>query len=127
MEWMKRLVAEQSPLAGSLHLEAMVDAWRNGNDRICRAAPHLVIAYGLKDDMTAGQAGAIALTYLELAAAGRGLGACWAGYVMMAVNADASLKEYVGLRKRHSCCGAMLLGYPAYPYHGYLRNPAKDY
>ncbi|MDD5746403.1 MAG: nitroreductase family protein [Candidatus Omnitrophica bacterium] len=126
IEWMKGLIAEASPLANSLHMEAMVGAWENGKDRICRAAPHLVIAYGIKDDMLAGQAGTIALTYLDLSAAGSGLGACWAGYVTMAVNAYAPLKEYAGLRKRHSCCGAMLLGYPAYAYRCIpARNPAR--
>ncbi|MDD5729143.1 MAG: hypothetical protein PHV59_11325, partial [Victivallales bacterium] len=56
----------------------------------------------------------------------QGLGACWAGYVSMAINQYPPLKEYAGLRKRQSCYGAMMLGYPVYTYRRIpLRNKAR--
>jgi nitroreductase len=123
IEWMQGLIEEQSPLAASLRMEAMAAEWHKGQDRICRGAPHMIIAYALKDDMTAAQACTIALSYLELAAVSRGLGACWAGYVAMAVNHYPPLKEFIGLRKRHNCYGAIMLGYPRYRYY---RVPARN-
>lgn len=114
--WMKEQLAAQTPLSQALHLDRMVDGWEKGRDRVCRFAPNLVVAYALADDMTAPQAGTIALTYLDLAAAAAGLGTCWAGYVQMAANAYPPLKKFLGLRSRHTCLGAMMIGFPKYPY-----------
>lgn len=126
IEWMKNLIIQQHPLSKTLNLDVFIQAWKNGEDFVCRHAPHLVIAYGLKDDMTAPQAATIALTYFELAAAVRGLGTCWDGYVHMAAMTDPAVKKALGLRSRESCLGAMLLGYPQYGYARIpLRNPAR--
>jgi nitroreductase/NAD-dependent dihydropyrimidine dehydrogenase PreA subunit len=126
VDWMKTLIKEQSPLAQGLHMESLLRAWEKGKDRICRRAPHLIVAYGLTDDMTAGQASTIALTFLELSAASFGLGACWAGYVHMAANMYPPLKKFLGLRSRENCYGIMLLGFAKYPYFRIpLRNTPK--
>ena len=62
----------------------------------------------------------IALTYLELAAAGMGIGACWAGYLNAAANSFAPLTEKLPLPENHRCYGAMMIGYPRYGYHRLL-------
>lgn len=114
--WMRSLVAEGAPLADSLRFRNIIAAWEKGADPVTRGAPHLVIAYGLKEDMTAPAAATIALTYFELAAAAAGLGACWAGYVQMAVNMSADVRKAVGLSSRTQANGAMLVGHPRYRY-----------
>jgi len=123
IEWMRSLVKSASPLAAALHMENIIKAWDEGHDWICRGAPHLILTYSLKDDMTAPQACTIALTYMELAAASYGLGACWAGYVHMAVNMSDDARRLAGLSKRTSCFGAMLIGHSKFDYHRIpLRN-----
>ena len=58
----------------------------------------------------------IALSYLELAAAARGLGACWAGYLQIASvhpRVQATLRLPVG----DAIAGAMMLGKSQVKYH----------
>lgn len=124
VNWMRGLVASGLPLAVSLGMANIVAAWDQGADWICRGAPHLILAYALKDDRMAVPAATIALTYLELAAASAGLGACWAGYVQMAVNAFPDARRSAGIPSRTECCGAMLVGYSGVNYSRVpLRNP----
>ncbi|MBF0532808.1 MAG: nitroreductase family protein [Candidatus Omnitrophica bacterium] len=124
IDWMRALISQGSPLAAGLRMEKSVAAWDQGKDGICRGAPHLLIAYGYTEDLTAPQAATIALTYFDLLAAGHGLGACWAGYVQLAANAYPDLKKRLGLRSRHSCVGAMLFGYPQFVYQ---RIPPRNH
>lgn len=116
VEWMKTLLAADAPLARALRMEGHVRAWEAGHDRICRGAPHLIIACGLAEDRRAAQSAHIAVTYVDLMAAAYNIGACWAGYVTMAINESAALKKYVGLRSREAAHGAMMLGHAAYRY-----------
>ncbi|MDD5440066.1 MAG: nitroreductase family protein [Candidatus Omnitrophica bacterium] len=122
-EWMKGLIKNKAPLVEALRLEHIVQSCDEGHDRICRGAPHAVIAYALKDDMLAPQAATIALSYLDLIAVSYGLGTCWAGYVHMAVNASPDVVKFLGLSKKSACFGAMLVGYPKFDYYAIpLRN-----
>jgi nitroreductase/NAD-dependent dihydropyrimidine dehydrogenase PreA subunit len=116
VEWMRTLIKEGSELAASLRFENIVKAWEKGNDRVLRGAPATIIAYGLKDDPMAPQACTIALTYLELAALPFGLGTCWAGYAHMAINMYPDAQKFIGLSKRTSSFGAMMVGYPKFEY-----------
>ena len=110
-------------MAESLRLERLVDSWNRGEDRICRGAPCIVVAYGLKDDPMVPQSCTISGTYLELAAFGLGLGACWAGYVNMAINMSESVRRFVGLSPRAAAGAALMVGYPKYRYN---RIPSRD-
>ena len=124
--WMEELAQQKSGLAESLRFDRLVESWKNGTDRICRNAPCVVIAYGLKEDPMAPQSCTISAEYLELAAFGFGLGACWAGYVNMAVSMSEEVRKFAGLPSRAAAGSAMMLGYPRYRYSRIpLRNPAK--
>jgi nitroreductase/NAD-dependent dihydropyrimidine dehydrogenase PreA subunit len=126
VNWMKSLIDARSPLAESLHLGNRVSAWEGGKDYICRGAPHLIIACALKEDVTAPPACTIALTYAELAAVSLGLGACWAGYVNMALNMWPPARHLLGISQRRACCGALMIGYPRFEYYRIpLRNKAR--
>jgi nitroreductase/NAD-dependent dihydropyrimidine dehydrogenase PreA subunit len=116
IQWMRGLLQQQSPMAISFRMQHLVDAWDRGEDLICRGAPHAVIAYGLKEDGMALNSCTIALTHFELAVLGFGLGACWAGYVNMALNMSPEAQDIVDIPNRTSSFGAMLVGYPRYKY-----------
>ena len=117
INWMRILTEADFPLARSFHMKRIVHAWDKNHDWICRGAPNLVISYGLKDDISAPQAAAIALTYFELAATSFGVGTCWAGYGQVAINMSPEVHKFVGLTHRTSCFGAMMAGYPRVNYH----------
>lgn len=125
-KWMEGLVQEKSGLAESLRFDRLVESWKKGADRICRSAPCVVIAYGLKDDPMVPQSCTISAEYLELAAFGFGLGACWAGYIQMAANMSEEARKFTGLPSRALAGSAMMIGYSKYRYSRIpLRNPAK--
>jgi nitroreductase/NAD-dependent dihydropyrimidine dehydrogenase PreA subunit len=117
--WMRQGLAQRLPGPGNM-LGRIVGLWERGVDSICRGAPHLVIAH-----VPAG-AGAvdatIALTYLDLAATARGLGACWDGFVSGAARHWPALPALWGLPEGRECAGALLLGYPR---HRYPRVPRR--
>lgn len=126
IKWMEGLLAAKAEFAVSFKFERLVESWKNGKDLICRDAPCIVTAYGVKDDPIVPTSCIISGTYLELAAFGLGLGACWAGYVNMAINMDAKVKEFVGISSRATAGAVMMIGYPKYRYARIpLRNPAK--
>jgi nitroreductase len=126
VDWMRGLIASGSSLAESFRMKNIVAAWDNNNDWVCREAPHLFVAYALKDDPIAAQDCTIALTYLELAAASLGLGACWAGYAAMAINMCPEARKFVGISSRAQCYGAMLVGYAKINYYRIpQRNKAR--
>ncbi len=117
INWMRFQVSIDSPLAKSYRMKRMIAAWENGNDWICRSAPHVVIVYAPKSDMIAAQDSTIALTYFEIAAASMHLGTCWAGYLVMAINMSPEVRKFVFLSSRMACFGAMMVGYPRFNYH----------
>lgn len=115
-DWM-RIVIEKSPeVAATLHLDRVISAWDNDTDRILRGAPHLVVVHAPNSIPPAQAACTIALTYLELAAAAKGLGACWAGYFHAAAGVYGPLIDALALPEGHQCFGAMMLGYKKYEY-----------
>lgn len=125
-KWMEELVAAKSPMAEALRFDRLAEHWKKGEDRICRDAPCIVVAYGLKDDPMVPQSCTISATYLELAAFGLGLGACWAGYVNMAINMSQDVRKCVGLSSRAMAGAAMMIGYSKYRYSRIpLRDPAR--
>ncbi len=94
-----------------------------GKDRICRGAPHVIVAHAAKGEQTNG---VIALTYLEVAASALGLGACWGGFFTNAANNLPEVKTALGIPEDNVCCGSMLLGFPTYRYQRVpVRNPAQ--
>ncbi len=125
-DWMRYAINEQPDLAASMRLDRVVAAWEAGKDRICRSAPHIIVAHAPKDLRPAQAACTIALTYLELAAPAFGLGACWAGYFNAASNLWPPMNSALELPEGHASFGAMMVGYPKYTYQRIpSRNQAK--
>ena len=117
IEWMRNAVAGGHPAAARLGFEGLVRRWDQGDDQICRNAPHLLLAHGPQSDTIAPGSCIIAVTYLQLAAAGLGLGTCWAGYVMIAMGLEPAFAKLIGLPEGQQVYGATLLGHARYKYH----------
>jgi len=111
---MRQMVKDKSPSAAMMNFQNMVSAWDQGEDNVCRKAPHLIIAYGRKEDRIAPVDATIALTHFELAAPAFGLGACWAGYFSIIMNLSPALRKAAGIPDDHVQLGSMLVGYPQY-------------
>jgi len=122
IDWMRSVIIEDPQLAKGLGMPRFVADWDAGEDRICRGAPHLIVAYASPALAASQSSCTIALTYLELAAFSKGLGACWAGFFTRAAAGYPPLREALKLPEGQQVFGAMLVGYPLY---GYYRNPLR--
>lgn len=89
---------------------ALVKAWRAGFDPLFRGAPHLALAVAEADSIWAARDAAIALTYLELLAVPRKIGACWAGYITTAAQHHKPLQELLKLEEQQMVRGGQMLG-----------------
>lgn len=126
VEWMGHVIKQEPALAAQMHLERLVSRWRAGEDVVLRGAPHLVVTHAPEDESSAQAASTIALTFLDLGANSRGLGACWAGFVMRTASAWPPMIQALDLPQDHACFGAMLLGRPRFSYQRIpARNPAR--
>ncbi len=121
-DWMRFMIKEHKDIADTMHLDIIVEEWEKGNDRICRGAPHLIIAHAAEENPTAQAACTIALTYLELAAPSLGVGACRAGFFNAAATFWPPMRQALELPEGNASFGAIMLGYPKFKYH---RLPAR--
>ena len=123
VDWMRFMLKEKPELARAANMDAIVASCEKGQDRICRGAPHMIVAHAPKIIPTAQADCAIGLNYVELAAYSMGLGACWAGYVQAAASVYPPVIDVLGLPEGHQCFGALLVGHPMYSYH---RIPVRN-
>lgn len=121
-QWMRWMLTNMHEFALSLHMDRALERLEQGEDVVLRGAPVLVVAHAPKEDRMAPSSCTIALTYLELAAAGMDLGGCWAGYFNAAVGTFPPMQKALGLPAGHQCFGAMMIGYPKFRYQ---RLPAR--
>ncbi len=104
----------------------IVNAWEEGQDKILHGAPHLIIAHASDKALKPEIDCTIALTYLDLAAHGKGLGTCWAGIFMGAAFSHPPMLEALELPENHRVHGALMLGYPKFRYARIpQRNPLQ--
>jgi nitroreductase/NAD-dependent dihydropyrimidine dehydrogenase PreA subunit len=123
IDWMKQVMKTNQEMASRLGIPLLIASWEKGNDRICRNAPHLFIAYapssyplGIKDTV-------IAASHLELLLPSYGLGGCWAGYLMVAFQQSPETKKLIGLDDTYAVHATLMAGYPKYKYQ---RIPARN-
>jgi nitroreductase len=95
---------------------ASLKRWENGYDFVLRGASTLVVACAPKDYGWGKEDCAIALTFLELAAEARGLGACWAGYLTRIAALHEPLRKMLAVPDGYIVCGALMLGKGEYSY-----------
>jgi nitroreductase/NAD-dependent dihydropyrimidine dehydrogenase PreA subunit len=112
IDLMRQWIKNSPDMAAQLHLDRIVGFWENGQDPICRSAPHLIIAHASESEMMGKEDCILALAYLELGAHALGLGATWAGYVMAASQLHPPLVEALNLEEGQKCHGIMMVGHP---------------
>jgi nitroreductase/NAD-dependent dihydropyrimidine dehydrogenase PreA subunit len=123
IDWAKLMASKIPDPLIAKGMENLALAWDKGYDPIMREAPHLIMVHAQADLPSIQADCVIALTYLELYAAAKGLGTCWAGYLTAAANVYPPLREALGLPEGHRCFGAVMIGYPQFKYH---RSPKRN-
>ena len=116
VEWMRILVRDNPGEESLISFVRAVASWDEGYDRICRGAPHIIIAHAEKTWGFGAEDCALALSLLDLYGTSIGLGTCWAGYFYHAINSHPPLFNALGLPPDHRAFGAMMVGYPKFIY-----------
>ncbi len=114
--WMQEMMAQDMEAARSYRLPGIVAMFQQGQDLICRGAPHLLLAHAPAGMPFMAQDCTAAITYVELAALSRDLGTCWAGFVTWAANASTALRDFLELPEGNQVYGGLMLGHPKYRY-----------
>lgn len=123
VDWMRETAASGLPLAERFHMKARVNAWDEGRDSICRLAPHLVVAYVHEANPVSRTNAVIALAHLDIIAPSMGLGACWGGIFLLALNNHEPLRQALQLPAEHLPVHVLMLGYPEVRYQ---RPPKRN-
>jgi len=124
VDWMRVIIKENPALAKKFRFDRVVGFWDEGKDPISRNAPQLIIAHADETYRLAQADCILALAYVELMAPPLGLGATWAGYMMIAAASYPPLLKAMNLPKGHKCFGVMMVGYPKLKFVRMpLRNP----
>ncbi|WP_320172327.1 nitroreductase family protein [Maridesulfovibrio sp.] len=116
VEWMEEMAVRHDPLSDKLFLPGLVNAFRKGKDHICRNAPALAAAWAPVNGITPQADTVLSTGYMELVAHARGIGACWAGYLVLAAAYSEKVRSFLGVPEGHMIYGALMLGYPAVKY-----------
>ena len=101
IDWMRSTIINSPETAETLGFARAVASWDEGYERICRGAPHIIVAHAEKSWGFGAEDCALALGLLDLYAASMGLGACWGGYFFKVINAYPPLFEALGLPSDH--------------------------
>ncbi|WP_027183455.1 nitroreductase family protein [Desulfovibrio inopinatus] len=109
---MSVLIKSDPVVAKKFFLAGIVKAYRAGRDLVCRNAPCLAIVVTSGHAVTAQTDALAAAEYLDLAAHGLGVGACWAGYVALACKEYEPLREALELTPDDTVHAGLMLGYP---------------
>ncbi len=126
VDWMQHLIGKRDPRARAYGMTGVVRAWEAGNDAVLRGAPALILTHAPAKYAGALIDSTIALTTLELAAAAAGLGACWAGFFMLAAADWPPILDALDLPAGETPTGALMLGYPKLRYRRIPgRKPAR--
>ncbi len=120
--WMRAILKADPQPAAMPYIPKLVSAWDSGADTVLRGAPCLVVAMAPDHDRNGMVNLTLALSYLELAASGMGLGTCWAGLLQGAIMSNPALKQAVGIPEGYPHHYPMMIGYSNARYH---RLPAR--
>ncbi len=117
MEWFDKVLRHDPVFGQKYNVDAMLARYRDGYDPILRNAPHAVIAVTDKGYPWGPVDTSIAVTYFCLAAHARGIGSCWCGLGMLALQAHQPLRDFVGIDDASQVQGMAFFGHPTVTYH----------
>jgi nitroreductase len=128
--WIVTTGPEQTRSLGALAREWLYRTYRGhipqeqwpDDDPALRFAPHVAVCCGPEQSQGVRMDAAIAMTHLDLLAASRGIGTCWAGVFMRAVDGWPELADALALPEGQIPLCAMTLGRPR---HGFRLVPPR--
>jgi nitroreductase/Pyruvate/2-oxoacid:ferredoxin oxidoreductase delta subunit len=107
-------------------MEVAREAMNRGEDRLFFHAPVVMIAHAESWDTCSSFNCSVALYNCSLMAHTLGLGCCFNGFLVNAVNHEKKIKRWLGIPEGHRCYSAMVLGYPKIKFPGLVqRQPPK--
>lgn len=99
---------------------------REGGDRLFYHAPVVILTHAESWDSSSPFNCSVALYQCSLMAQSLGLGCCFNGLLVNAVNHNRRIKGWLGIPVDHACYAAMTLGYPEVQYQRPVnRKPPK--
>jgi nitroreductase len=107
--------------------ERIAGKWEEGVDQLLHHAPALIIIHMKKSIATTPEIdGAIASTQMVLLAETLGLGTCYIGFLIWAIDDSSELKKKLGIPPGNKALVAFTVGYPKVEFLRFVaRNPAK--
>jgi nitroreductase/NAD-dependent dihydropyrimidine dehydrogenase PreA subunit len=120
IDYMRQSIKDDPEMGKKKHYDLLVGAWDMGFDAISRNAPHLIITHASKTAVFSKYYPvdcATALGYMELAAPSLGLGTCWNGMFLTALNEWEPLQNALSIPKLNGCYGVLMAGYPGVKYY----------
>ncbi len=126
IDWMREVVRLSPEMGKRYHMPEIIQSHENGEDRILRGAPHIIVAHAPADLLPAPVSTALALEYVELYAPVLGMGTCWAGYTQICAAQFPALPKFLRIPEGRVITGILMAGYPKYKYHRLpTRNPLE--
>lgn len=98
------------------------EAMNRGQDRLFYHAPVVMVTHAESWDTSSSFNCSVALYNCSLKAHTLGLGCCFNGFLVNAVNHDPKIKRWIGIPADHRCYSAMALGYPNIKYPNLVRR-----
>jgi nitroreductase len=107
--------------------ERIAGKWKEGVDQLLHHAPALIIVHMKKGVATTPEIdAAIASTQMVLLAETLGLGTCYIGFLIWAIENSEELKKFLGVPEDSKAVVSFTVGYPNVEFLRFVaRNPAK--
>ncbi|UUX93247.1 nitroreductase family protein [Methanoplanus endosymbiosus] len=103
---------KKDPKSRYIHIiDKVKDAWLNGEDLICRSAPHIVIASVPEESPYYDVDSVIALSWFELATYSHGIGTSWCGLLQVLSNENEHLRKQLRIPIGYKSGCVMIFGY----------------
>ena len=116
LEWFDKILRHDPVFGQRYNVDRLLESYRNGYDVILRGAVNAVVAITDKGSAWGPVDASIAITYFCLAAHARGIGSCWSGFGMRAMEAYQPLRDFMGLDDSVTAQGMAFFGYPEISY-----------
>jgi nitroreductase/NAD-dependent dihydropyrimidine dehydrogenase PreA subunit len=107
--------------------ERIAGKWKEGVDQLLHHAPALIVVHMKKGLATTPEIdAAIASTQMVLLAETLGMGTCYIGFLIWAIESSKELKKFLEIPEDSKALVAFTVGYPGVEYLRFVaRNPAK--
>ena len=117
IEWMKFVLQNNPDMGKKYNFPAIIIGYQLGADVICRNAPHICICSTPTFYTPGAKDAVIAAAHFELLLPSYGLGSCWAGYLMLALQNHTELKKIIELEESFTVHSVLMVGYPKFSYY----------